>query len=424
MSSTIRLRRTAVAAVTALLVVAAALVAVLQSKPAEAAELTRVGDFGDNPGDLEMYLYVPDNVAPEPGLLVAVHYCTGTGPAFHDGTRYAELSEQYGYIVVYPSVTRSSQCFDVASPESLSGTGGDSVSIKSMVDHVLAEYGADPDRVYATGVSSGAMMTNVLLGVYPAVFAAGSAYAGVPYTCFATGGGSEWNSECADGEVDRTPQQWGDEVRDANPGYNGPWPRMQTWHGTEDETLAYPNFNEQIEQWTDVHGTDQNPDRTDAPQSNWTRTRYGGTGGQAPVEAISMQGTPHNLPVQETETLRFLGLDTEPPDEATTTPPRTTGPPPGGGCSAVIEVVNDWGSGWQADVSVTGPADGWTLGWTWPGDQGISSSWNARISESEASVTASDVGWNGTIASGRTRQVFGFIGSGPATEPAVTCTAA
>ncbi|WP_100444441.1 polysaccharide deacetylase family protein [Glycomyces xiaoerkulensis] len=108
--------------------------------------------------------------------------------------------------------------------------------------------------------------------------------------------------------------------------------------------------------------------------------------------------------------------DTQSPTE----PPPTT-EPPGGDCSAVIEVVNDWGSGWQANVSVTGPTDGWTLSWNWPGSQGISSSWNAQISESGSSVTASDVGWNGGIASGQTQQVFGFIGSGPATEPTVTC---
>ncbi|WP_157930463.1 endo-1,4-beta-xylanase [Glycomyces xiaoerkulensis] len=122
--------------------------------------------------------------------------------------------------------------------------------------------------------------------------------------------------------------------------------------------------------------------------------------------------------------LAALGGSQPPPPTETTEPPGTTEPPPpSGDCSAVIEVVNDWGSGWQANVSVTGPTDGWTLSWNWPGSQGISSSWNADITESGSSVTASDVGWNGSIASGQTQQVFGFIGSGPAVEPSVTCSA-
>lgn len=425
-------RRAAVVAVTALFALAAALIAVMQPRAASAAQLAQIDDFGANPGNLEMYLYVPDNVSPEPAIIVAPHWCTGSGPDVYNGTQYDELSEQYGYIVVYPSVTRSSKCFDVYTQASLSGTGSDSVSVKSMVDHVLSTYGADPDRVFATGHSSGAMMTNVLLGVYPEVFKAGSSYSGVPFTCFATMGGSEWNSECSGGNIDRTPQQWGDAVRGANPGYSGPWPRMQIWHGTEDDVLRYPNFNEQIEQWTDVNGLGQTPDHTDHPQANWTRTRYGGTGGQAPVEAISMQGTGHDVPDQAAETLRFFGLDepddggsTTPPDD--TTPPDETTPPADGDCTAAIDVVNDWGSGWQGDVSVTAGASGvsgWTLTWTWPSGQSISSSWNADVSSSGSSVTAGDAGWNGAVSAGQTRQAWGFIASGPAAAPEVTCAAA
>ena len=90
-----------------------------------------------------------------------------------------------------------------------------------MVSYVQQRYNADPNRVFATGVSSGAMMTNVLLGVYPDVFKAGAAFAGVPFGCFATTDGSTWNSQCANGQIIRTPQQWGDLVRDAYPGYTG-----------------------------------------------------------------------------------------------------------------------------------------------------------------------------------------------------------
>ncbi|WP_197717018.1 extracellular catalytic domain type 1 short-chain-length polyhydroxyalkanoate depolymerase [Glycomyces terrestris] len=308
MSAVIPLRRSAAAIFAIVLALASALAVFTAPKAAHAAEFTPVPEFGDNPGNLEMYVYVPDNVSADPAIVVANHWCTGSAQNLYDWLQWDELAEEYGYIVVYPSVTRESKCFDVASQGSLTGTGGDSVSIKSMVDYAVRELGGDADRVFATGISSGAMMTNVLLGVYPEVFKAGSAYAGVPFTCFATTNGSEWNSDCATGMIDRTPQEWGDAVRSANPGYDGPWPRMQTWHGTEDQALFYPNFGEQVEQWTNVHGTDQVADFTDHPEPNWTRTRYGGTGGQALVEAISMEGVDHGLPYQPVETLRFFGL--------------------------------------------------------------------------------------------------------------------
>lgn len=308
MATTTRLRRGAIAAMAAIIAATAALLVLVGPKPAYAAQLTQIDDFGNNPGNLGMYVYVPDSVAPNPAIVVGIHWCNGSATDAYNAWKYDELAEQYGYILILPNVTRDYKCFDVSSPASLSGTGGDSVSIKSMVDYVLATYGADRNRVFATGFSSGAMMTNVLLGVYPEVFKAGSAYAGVPFTCFATDNGSQWNSECSEGRIDRTPQQWGDAVRSANPGYSGPWPRMQIWHGTEDPSLQYPNFQEQIDQWTNVNGTDQAADYTDTPEPDWTRTRYGGTGGQAPVEAISMSGVDHYLPVREVETLRFFGL--------------------------------------------------------------------------------------------------------------------
>ncbi|GAB3231125.1 hypothetical protein GCM10027447_26050 [Glycomyces halotolerans] len=57
------------------------------------------------------------------------------------------------------------------------------------------------------------------------------------------------------------------------------------------------------------------------------------------------------------------------------------------------------------------------------GTQSIGSAWNADWSQSGSTVTASDVGWNGSVAAGRTREVFGFIAAGPAAAPQVTCTA-
>ncbi|MGC5333448.1 extracellular catalytic domain type 1 short-chain-length polyhydroxyalkanoate depolymerase [Micromonospora sp. DT62] len=388
-----------------------ALAAVAVAPPASAATLTEVTSFGPNPSNLRMYLYVPDSVAPRPGLLVAVHYCTGTGPAMYANTQYAALADRYGYIVVYPSVTRSSQCFDVSSPQALRRDGGsDPVGIKSMVDHVRQRYAVDPDRIFATGISSGAMMTNVLLGLYPDVFSAGAAFSGVPFGCFATTNGSEWNSECANGQVTRTAQEWGNLVRNAYPGYTGRRPRMQTWHGTNDEVLRYPNFGEQIKQWTDVHGLSQTPTYTDSPQAGYTRTRYGGSGDRAPVEAISMQGVSHNLPVDAAQAIRFFGLDaaapptTPPPTTPPPTSPPPSTPPPSPGACRVGYTVNAWNAGLTASVTVTNTGtttvNGWSLAFTLPAGQSITNGWNATYAPTSGAVTARNVSYNATIAPG------------------------
>ncbi len=390
----------------------------LTAPPASAAQLTEVTNFGNNPSNLRMHLYVPDSVKPKPAVLVALHYCTGSGPAFYSGTEFASLADRYGFIVIYPSATRSGQCFDVSSPQALRRDGGsDPVGIRSMVDYVQRTYGSDPDRVYVTGASSGAMMTNVLLGNYPDVFRAGAAFMGVPHSCFATTDGSSWNSLCANGQINRTPQEWGDLVRAAYPGYTGPRPRVQLWHGTEDNILRYPNFGEEIEQWTNVLGVSQAPAYTDQPQANWIRTRYSGTGPQAPVEAISVQGAGHTLPTSgmAQRAIEFFGLD------ASTPPP--TSPPPGGGSGCrVTYTMNTWNTGFTASITITNtgssPINGWSLVFTLPSGQTITSGWNATYSPTSGQVTARNVSYNATIpASGSVNIGFQATHTGNTASP-------
>jgi len=290
---------------------AAGMIAAGPAGPASAASLVEVTNFGTNPTDLRMHVYVPNSVGTKPAVLVAVHYCTGSGPGFYSGTEFASLADRYKYIVIYPTATRQGSCFDVSSPGALKHNGSsDPVGIVSMVRYTLQEYGADSERVFVAGASSGAMMTNVLLGDYPDVFRAGSAYMGVPFGCFATTDGSSWNSACANGQIRRTGKAWGDLVRAAYPGYTGARPRMQLWHGTNDGTLNYANLGEEIKQWTNVLGVSETPVLTDQPQYNQTRTRFGDRTGTPPVEAYSMQGMGHGVPGTgvAAQMIRFFGI--------------------------------------------------------------------------------------------------------------------
>jgi acetylxylan esterase len=279
--------------------------------PPPTQELTKVAEFGRNPTGLEMYLYVPARIRPHPGVVVALHYCTGSGPAMFSGTSYASLADRYGFVVVYPSAPRDGHCFDVSSPGALKHNGdSDPVGIVSMVRYVERHQHVDPNRVYATGISSGAMMTNVLLGDYPDVFKAGSAMSGVPFGCFATTDGSSWNSECANGNVIRTPDEWGDLVRAADPGYRGLRPKMQLWHGTADTILYYPNFGEEVKQWANV--LHARPARTDHPRPTWTHTVYRDRFGRSAVDAYSVEGGTHNVAFDEAGVdqlaVEFFGL--------------------------------------------------------------------------------------------------------------------
>jgi acetylxylan esterase len=198
------------------------------------SSLEQVTGFNAGPTNAGMYVYIPTTQLTPAPIIVAIHYCGGTAELYFSGSNYASLADTYGFIVIYPNSPSSGGCWDVASIESLThDDGGDSETIVNMVNYAVTNYGGDADKVYATGSSSGAMMTNVLAGAYPDVFKAGSVYSGVPDGCFYVAGDTAgmaapgWNTQCAEGQNIKTAQEWGDLVRSYYPGYSGTYPKMQ-----------------------------------------------------------------------------------------------------------------------------------------------------------------------------------------------------
>ncbi|MGW6443217.1 extracellular catalytic domain type 1 short-chain-length polyhydroxyalkanoate depolymerase [Lentzea sp. NPDC055074] len=387
---------------------------VLVAPQASAASLVEVTAFGDNPGGMRMHVYVPDNRPASPAIVVAMHGCGGSGPGFYSGSEFASLADRHGFVVIYPSAQQEAgfgKCFDTWSDAAKRrGGGSDPVSIVSMVTYVQQRYGGDPGRVFATGSSSGGMMTNEMLALYPDVFKAGAAFMGVPFGCFANAADyPPGSSRCTgSGGANRTPQQWGDLVRQAYPGYTGPRPRMQLWHGTADTLVPYSLLQEQVEQWTNVFGLSQTPTSTDTPRAGWNRSRYGDK-----VESYSIQGAGHSLPSSgmAAAAVEFFGITGNPDPD----------PPVPGTCS-VKTTVNAWNNGLTASLAITnnGTAaiNGWSLAFTLAGGQTITSGWNATYAPSTGQVTARNAGYNGTIAPGRSVDIgFQATHTGNAAAP-------
>ncbi|MFC8719457.1 glycoside hydrolase family 6 protein [Kitasatospora sp. NPDC057198] len=93
-----------------------------------------------------------------------------------------------------------------------------------------------------------------------------------------------------------------------------------------------------------------------------------------------------------------------PTSQPPTSQPPTSQPPTGNASCSIAYRANSWTGGFTADITVknTGSTalSGWKLAWTFPGDQKITSAWNATVVQSGASVTATDLGYNGTLAAG------------------------
>ena len=115
------------------------------------------------------------------------------------------------------------------------------------------------------------------------------------------------------------------------------------------------------------------------------------------------------------------------PTTASPSPVPTTPAPGGKSCSAAYKVASSWPGGFQAEVTIAAGSSaisGWTVTWTYANGQQISQSWNSKLTTSGASVTATNVEWNGALTAGATTS-FGFIGTyGSANStPTAVCTA-
>jgi cellulase/cellobiase CelA1 len=89
-------------------------------------------------------------------------------------------------------------------------------------------------------------------------------------------------------------------------------------------------------------------------------------------------------------------------------------PPPGGGACRVTYTPNTWNDGFTADVSATNNSgnalNGWKLTFSFPGNQQVTNAWNATVSQSGSTVTATNLGYNASIAAGGSTS-FGFQGT-------------
>ncbi|MFI0924768.1 glycoside hydrolase family 48 protein [Streptomyces sp. NPDC021012] len=66
--------------------------------------------------------------------------------------------------------------------------------------------------------------------------------------------------------------------------------------------------------------------------------------------------------------------------------------------------TSDWGSGFTAELTLTNraaePLNGWTLTYSYAGDQKLTNGWNGVWSQSGKNVTVTNASWNGTLAAG------------------------
>jgi polyhydroxybutyrate depolymerase len=110
----------------------------------------------------EYVLHVPDNydhTSPTP-LVISMHGGGVWGAAQQRTSRWNEVADEHGFIVVYPSGIGVPRMWHAVQPGA--GLDADVRFLSELIDTLRSEYNIDSTRVYADGMSNGGGMAFVL----------------------------------------------------------------------------------------------------------------------------------------------------------------------------------------------------------------------------------------------------------------------
>jgi poly(hydroxyalkanoate) depolymerase family esterase len=269
--------------------------------------LEEVTGFGDNPGNLRMFAFVPVQLQKPRALVVVLHGCGQTAAAYDLGAGWSTLARHYGFALVMPEqqrVNNGNTCFNWFNPEDTARDGGEARSIREMIAHMAEAHRIDPRRVFITGLSAGGGMTSVMLATYPEVFAAGAIIAGLPY------GIASNLREALDGmfhSPERPERELGDFVRRAS-NHRGPWPKISVWHGSADRTVNPGNASEIVKQWLDLHDLPAVP-MAETIVDGYPRQAWWNKDGETLVESYAITDMAHGTPLGLADNDQRYGIE-------------------------------------------------------------------------------------------------------------------
>jgi poly(hydroxyalkanoate) depolymerase family esterase len=263
-----------------------------ETSPANLPPLT---GFGSNPGALDGRYRLPSGHRDGAPLVVVLHGCTQNALAYDHHSGWSQLAEEAGFALLYPEQQRGNNpnlCFNWFQPADTQRQSGEALSIRQMIDAMVARHGIDRDRIFVNGLSAGGAMAATMLATHPEIFAGGAVIAGLAHgtartvpEAFDRMRGHGLPSEAA---LQRL-------LRDASD-HRGAWPRLSIWQGTADQTVAASNADAIAAQWRGVHGLDAAPSFSRSSGA-LTRHVWSDPAGDPVLEVNMIAGMGHGTPL-------------------------------------------------------------------------------------------------------------------------------
>ncbi len=137
--------------------------------------LQPLAGFGPNPGALAAKFHVPNGLEEGAPLVVVLHGCTQTAAGYDYHSGWSRLADEAGFALLFPEQQRANNpnlCFNWFLPGDARRGSGEALSIRQMIETMVATHGLDRTRIFITGLSAGGAMASAMLASYPEVFAA------------------------------------------------------------------------------------------------------------------------------------------------------------------------------------------------------------------------------------------------------------
>ncbi len=256
----------------------------------------RVENFGENPGGLVMYKFVPKTAQNNAPMLVLMHGCMQEAKSFAVETGWQKLADDLGVLLLLPEQTKSNngmRCFTWFEKGDVTRGNGEIASIANMMSYMETTHKVDKSRVFVAGLSAGATMASALMASYPDRINSGAIVSGVYFGCAFQ---LYQSFTCMIAPSNLPSETRGEFVREASNDYTGSFPHVTIMHGSIDPFVNPVNADYSVDQWTNVHGLDGRADNTRPVINNQTIEEHS-KDGKVLVSKLVIIGAGHGWPI-------------------------------------------------------------------------------------------------------------------------------